>query len=172
VLTQILSAPVFVGVVDLTKCLSLIQHSTKLYLVNHASLAEELFYQLGLRQFGGYGRMRLEPAPELRALLTLAIEAEDTSKSKLSKTQIVEVSRLVCTLRPLRGYLTPRLQVIVDTLMARREMLAEYFSLSISEAGSIETLPLLLRGYTPNLDRLPLFLMRLGPQVHLLSFLS
>lgn len=26
-------------------------------------------------------------------------------------------------------------------------------------------LPLLLRGYTPNLDRLPLFLMRLGPQV-------
>ncbi len=49
--------------------------------------------------------------------------------------------------------------------MARREMLQEYFSLSISEEGLVETLPMLLRDYTPNLDKLPLFLMRLGPQV-------
>lgn len=49
--------------------------------------------------------------------------------------------------------------------MARRDMLQEYFSLKISEDGLVETLPLLLRDYTPNLDKLPLFLMRLGPQV-------
>ncbi len=49
--------------------------------------------------------------------------------------------------------------------MARREMLQEYFSLGISEEGLVETLPMLLRDYTPNLDKLPLFLMRLGPQV-------
>ena len=49
--------------------------------------------------------------------------------------------------------------------MARREMLQEYFSLTISENGLVETLPMLLRDYTPNLDKLPLFLMRLGPQV-------
>ena len=54
--------------------------------------------------------------------------------------------------------------------MARREMLQEYFSLSISEEGLVETLPLLLRDYTPNLDKLPLFLMRLGPQVRALSY--
>jgi DNA mismatch repair protein MLH1 len=49
--------------------------------------------------------------------------------------------------------------------MDRREMLLEYFSLDISETGDVKTLPHLLREYTPNLDKLPMFLMRLGPQV-------
>jgi hypothetical protein len=56
-------------------------------------------------------------------------------------------------------------QRIVDTLMGRREMLLEYFSFEISETGDIKTLPHLLREYTPNLDKLPMFLIRLGPQV-------
>ena len=46
-------------------------------------------------------------------------------------------------------------------------MLAEYFSLNITASGLVESLPLLLRDYTPNLDNLPNFLMRLGPQVGL-----
>lgn len=49
--------------------------------------------------------------------------------------------------------------------MGRREMLLEYFSFEISETGDVKTLPHLLREYTPNLDKLPMFLMRLGPQV-------
>jgi DNA mismatch repair protein MLH1 len=49
--------------------------------------------------------------------------------------------------------------------MARRDMLAEYFSFNITPTGLIESLPLLLRDYTPNLDKLPSLLMRLGPQV-------
>lgn len=44
-------------------------------------------------------------------------------------------------------------------------MLDDYFSLRINEKGELESLPLLLREYAPNLDKLPLFLMRLGPQV-------
>jgi len=46
-------------------------------------------------------------------------------------------------------------------------MLADYFSLTISESGLVMSLPLLLRDYIPNLDNLPSFLMRLGPQVFL-----
>ncbi|KAF8518047.1 hypothetical protein BU17DRAFT_66740 [Hysterangium stoloniferum] len=38
-LTEILEKHVFVGIVDLHKCLSLVQHATKLYLINHGSLA-------------------------------------------------------------------------------------------------------------------------------------
>ena len=53
----------------------------------------------------------------------------------------------------------------METLMARRDMLSEYFSLHISPEGLVETLPLLLRDFIPNLDKLPNFLMRLGPQV-------
>lgn len=46
-------------------------------------------------------------------------------------------------------------------------MLDEYFSLHITENGKVETLPMLLKGYTPNLDRLPHFLLCLGTQVSL-----
>jgi DNA mismatch repair protein MLH1 len=44
-------------------------------------------------------------------------------------------------------------------------MLSDYFALDISADGMVESLPVLLRDYTPNLDKLPNFLMRLGPQV-------
>ena len=53
-------------------------------------------------------------------------------------------------------------------LTERRDMLSEYFALDISEDGLVQSIPLLLRDYTPNLDKLPLFLMRLGPQVQFL----
>ena len=51
-------------------------------------------------------------------------------------------------------------------------MLQEYFNLGISEEGLVETLPMLLRDYTPNLDKLPLFLMRLGPQVSIALYIQ
>jgi hypothetical protein len=56
-------------------------------------------------------------------------------------------------------------QEIHDLLIDKRDMLDEYFSLSLSEEGAVETLPMLLKGYTPNLDRLPHFLLCLGTQV-------
>ncbi len=101
----------FVGIVDLNRCLSLVQHSTKLYLVNHAALAyvtfalfnsrrthckayrEELFFQLALRQFGDMTKLKLEPPPPLRKLVQIAVDAEDTTEdTKLTKAQIVDVS--------------------------------------------------------------------------------
>ncbi|KAI0372035.1 DNA mismatch repair protein MutL [Pilatotrama ljubarskyi] len=145
-LSEILTRHTFVGVVDTARCLSLVQHGTRLYLLNHGALAAELFYQLGLRQFGDIPRIRLDPPPELRTLVALAIDAEEgVEKSGMSKDDVVDR--------------------IVNVLAARRDMLQEYFSLGISADGHVETLPMLLRDYTPNLDKLPLFLMRLGPQV-------
>lgn len=41
-------------------------------------------------------------------------------------------------------------------------MLAEYFSFGVTEDGKVESLPSLLEGYTPDLCRLPAFLMRVG----------
>ncbi|RXW17653.1 hypothetical protein EST38_g8206 [Candolleomyces aberdarensis] len=155
-LTEIFEKHTFVGIVDLEKCLSIIQHSTNLYVVNHASVAEELFYQLGLRQFGDMSRLKLEPPPQLRELLEIAVDAEDTSSTKLSKDQIVESY----------SHETVSIQKIHDLLVTRREMLTEYFSFDISEDGRVLSLPLLLRDYIPNLDNLPSFLMRLGPQVN------
>jgi DNA mismatch repair protein MLH1 len=56
-------------------------------------------------------------------------------------------------------------QVIYQLVVSKRELIKEYFNMDISEKGVVESIPLLLRRYTPDLDRLPLFLMRLGPQV-------
>lgn len=64
------------------------------------------------------------------------------------------------------------LQRIVEVITARREMLKDYFLLEITEDGFVESLPLLLKGYVPNLDKLPLFLMRLGPQVRRPAFIK
>lgn len=44
-------------------------------------------------------------------------------------------------------------------------MLDEYFAIKLDKDGLVCEIPLLLRDYKPNLDKLPLLLMRLGPQV-------
>ncbi|KAI0249724.1 DNA mismatch repair protein [Lactifluus subvellereus] len=129
-LTEILQKHVFVGVVDLVRELSVVQVMTKLYLVNHGALAEELLYQLGLRQFGNLPRLKLDPPAPLRPLITLAVDTEqNTELSKLTKPQIVDS--------------------ITHTLISRRDMLREYFSLA-------SPLPVLIQDFTPNLDKLPL----------------
>jgi hypothetical protein len=47
---------------------------------------------LGVRQFGDFSRIKLEPPPSLRSLLEIAVEADETTvKSQLSKTEIVDV---------------------------------------------------------------------------------
>jgi DNA mismatch repair protein Mlh1 C-terminus len=46
-------------------------------------------------------------------------------------------------------------------------MLNEYFALEITEDGNLVTIPLLLKGYTPSLAKLPSFILRLGPNVSL-----
>lgn len=149
-LTEIIRNHTFVGIVDDVHCLSLIQHNTKLYLVNHAALAEEMFYQLALMQFSGYKRLRLDPPPPLHTLLKLAVDAEaDTERTGLGKNEIVDR--------------------IAKSLVDQREMLSEYFALDISDSGDISTLPHLLKEYTPDLNKLPTFLMRLGPQVNWIS---
>ncbi|KAL8279423.1 hypothetical protein RQP46_008235 [Phenoliferia psychrophenolica] len=145
-LDTIVKNHIFVGVADLGGSLSMLQHQTKLYLVNHASLAEELFYQLGLRQFGRFVRIKLKPSPPLKDLVRLAVERDaGSSSAPMSKDAIVE-----------RVY---------ETLTSSRAMLDEYFSFGLNDAGEIESLPLILPGYTPSLNKLPLFLIRIGVHV-------
>lgn len=82
----------FVGTVDLDTGRSLLQHGTKLYLVDHNQLSEELFYQLALRQFSKLGRLQLKPAPRLRDLLQIAVENEESvSEAGVSPSEIVDV---------------------------------------------------------------------------------
>ena len=124
--------------------------------------SDEHFYQLGLRQFGAFNKIRFDPPPGLEELLRMAADNEPgISENGLQMNEVVAVGIVQAKCPMLKN----RNQRISNLLLYQREMLDEYFSLGISETGSIETLPLLLRGYTPNLDRLPHFLLCLGTQV-------
>jgi len=145
-LSEVIADVAYIGIVDLARSITLVQHSTKLYLINHSTLAEELFYQLGTRQFGDFGKLHLDPPPSIRSLLELSVPCENgISEAGLTVGSVIDT--------------------ITALLIDQREMLQEYFAMNITENGNVESLPLLLSNYTPNLDRLPLFLMRLGPQV-------
>lgn len=64
---------------------------------------------------------------------------------------------IVCTLTT---------QSIAKLLLEKSEMIDEYFSISLTPSGAIESIPMLLKGYTPDLDRLPNFLLCLGTRVN------
>jgi hypothetical protein len=57
------------------------------------------------------------------------------------------------------------IQAIEQVLMDKRVMLRDYFSLEINDDGGLVSIPLLLKGYSPPLGKLPMFLLRLGPNV-------
>lgn len=88
----------------------------------------------------------MKPAPPLRDLIRLAVEHEDNRPESISMTSEEIIER------------------IYSTLMEKRSMLDEYFSFEISDEGKIESLPLVLPGYTPSLNKLPLCKSRFLPR--------
>lgn len=136
----------FVGCVS--KELALIQHQTKLYLVNTFKLSRELFYQLLLLDFGNFGAIRLsEPAP----LYDLAMMAFDLQESGWT---------------PADGKKEDLATYVTDFLKSKREMLEEYFALEIDTDGNLCTIPMLLENYVPPLEGLPMYILRLSTEVN------
>ncbi|XP_070566210.1 DNA mismatch repair protein Mlh1-like [Ptychodera flava] len=127
--------------------LALMQHQTKLYLVNTTKVSQEFFYQQMIFDFGNFGILRLSsPAP----LYELAIMALESSESGWEESD---------------GPKEELAQYIVDFLKSKAEMLQDYFSMEIDEDGQLCTLPLLLDNYIPPLEGLPLFILRLATEV-------
>ncbi|WFD07959.1 DNA mismatch repair protein Mlh1 [Malassezia vespertilionis] len=152
-LTNVLQHHTFVGVVDLEKALTLVQHGTQLYLVNHAAVIEAFAYELALRQFGSYTSVALDPAPKLWDLIALGYDAEDAAEAKaalsLSREEVVDR--------------------ITKRLTDHAEMLHEYFAIHIDPVQkTLVSVPAILpqqAGAGVVLERLPTLLFRLGPQV-------
>ncbi|KAI1610779.1 DNA mismatch repair protein MLH1 [Exophiala viscosa] len=147
-LTEVFASLTYVGIVDSNRRLAAMQSGVKLYLVDYGMTANEFFYQVGLTDFGNFGRIQLQPPPSLRELLEIAAQHQietDSACADLDKQQVV--------------------QKVYDQLMSRRQMMSEYFSVEISEDGFVESIPLLLKGYMPCMAKLPTFLLRLGPFV-------
>ena len=150
---QILSDMTFVGVVN--REMSLIQYQTELYLTNTKKLSEELFYQICLFNFGNFGYLKLEEPILLKELGLMGLESpeadwtpDDGPKDKLASR---------CG----------------KFLYAKSSMLDDYFSIKIVKREDVdgndefylETLPMLIENYEPDLIDLPVFIIRLATEV-------
>ncbi|KAJ1833134.1 DNA mismatch repair protein [Coemansia sp. RSA 2711] len=139
-LTQILSEHTFVGFVDDRR--ALIQHQTRLYMVNYCRISYHLFYHRCIFDFMNYGRLILQPAPSIYDLALMAatelggIDAEKAASDVLSR--------------------------FTDS----QEMLEEYYHIKVSDTGTIESLPMVIRDYSPDYDKLPLFLYKAATSVN------
>ncbi|KAI1806204.1 DNA mismatch repair protein [Daldinia bambusicola] len=148
-LTEVFANHTFVGIVDERRRLAAIQGGVKLFLVDYGRACFEYFYQVGLTDFGNFGVIKFQPALDLHEVLKVAAEQEKTAASDDDEFEVDEV-----------------VDTVAEQLIERREMLLEYFSLEISPAGELLSIPLLLKGYTPSMAKLPQFLLRLGPYVN------
>ena len=94
---------------------ALMQHSTKLYLVDTSALSRQLFYQIVLYDFGNFGRLRLSEAAPLQELALLALNSADSgwTESDGPKDELA--------------------QYVVELLVSKAEMLDDYFSIQISQ---------------------------------------
>ncbi|KZL87916.1 dna mismatch repair protein, partial [Colletotrichum incanum] len=148
-LTEIFANHTFVGIVDERRRLAAIQGGIKLYLIDYGRTCYEYCYQVGLTDFGNFGTIRFTPVLDLRQLLRVGAEIEKNNIE--SPDEDFDVDDVV--------------EKVAAQLIERREMLSEYFSLEVSPAGELLSIPLLIKGYTPAMVKLPRFLLRLGPCV-------
>ncbi|XP_033957186.1 DNA mismatch repair protein Mlh1 isoform X2 [Pseudochaenichthys georgianus] len=125
---------------------TLIQHHTKLYLLNTTKLSQELFYQILIYDFGNFGVLRLSTPAPLYDLAMLALDSEESGWTEDDG--------------PKEGLA----QYIVDFLKKKTEMLGDYFSVEIDQEGNLTGLPLLLDKYTPVMEGLPMFILRLATE--------
>jgi len=149
-LTDVFANHTFVGIVDERRRLAAIQAGVKLYLIDYGRTCFEYFYQLGLTDFGNFGVIRMNPPLDLREILSIAAEQEREKAG--AEGDDLDVDEIV--------------ELVVNQLVERREMLLEYFSFEVSPTGELLAIPLLIKGYTPALVKLPQFLLRLGPHVN------
>ncbi|KAK1172314.1 DNA mismatch repair protein Mlh1-like isoform X1 [Acipenser oxyrinchus oxyrinchus] len=127
---------------------ALIQHQTKLYLLNTTKLSQELFYQILIYDFGNFGVLRLSTPAPLYDLAMLALESPESGWTEEDG--------------PKEGLA----QYILEFLKKKSEMLYDYFSMEIDEEGNLAGLPLLLDNYIPALEGLPMFILRLATEIN------
>ncbi|XP_039592376.1 DNA mismatch repair protein Mlh1 isoform X2 [Polypterus senegalus] len=127
---------------------ALIQHQTKLYLVNTSKLSQELFFQILIYDFGNFGVLKLSTPAPLYELAMLALESAESGWTEEDG--------------PKEGLA----EYIVAFLKKKSEMLQDYFSMEIDEEGNLTGIPLLLDNFIPALEGLPLFILRLATEVN------
>jgi DNA mismatch repair protein MLH1 len=152
----ILKNNTFVGIVDCYY--SLVQHGTKLHLVDHSHLLRDMYYQLALRKFAEMDYYRLSSVVPLDAFLHAAL-SEEVESGRLDANS-ANPSSGPC---PGPGGLEAMATAAANLLVSKAPLLEEYFNIRIdAEQRTLTALPVLLRGVTPLPEELPSFLLTLA----------
>ncbi|GAB2217520.1 hypothetical protein Drorol1_Dr00000717 [Drosera rotundifolia] len=136
----------YVGMAD--DLLVLLQYNTHLYLANVRNLSKELMYQQVLRRFAHFNAIQLSNPAPLCDLIKLALKEEDLLDCQEDddlRQKIAEMN--------------------TELLQEKAEMLDEYFCIKIDPQGNLSRLPVVLDQYTPDMDRVPEFILCLGNDV-------
>ncbi|XP_010543732.1 PREDICTED: DNA mismatch repair protein MLH1 [Tarenaya hassleriana] len=147
-LLDIVKNSTYVGMAD--DIFALVQYNTHLYLANVVNLSKELMYQQTIRRFAHFNGIQLsDPAP-LSELILLALKEEDLDPGNDEeddlKKKIAEMN--------------------TELLKEKSEMLEEYFGINIDSDGNLSRIPIVLDQYTPDMDRVPEFVLCLGNDVN------
>ncbi|CAO3701060.1 unnamed protein product [Rhizopus stolonifer] len=110
-------------------------YKDKCYLMNPSVISEEFFYQIIIRQFGHFGSLTLSTPIPLYECFTLFTQDEE------------------------------ELAHLQKTIINQREILDNYFKLSINLDGQIKSLPMLADNYVPSFDKFPFLLYNIATQV-------
>ncbi|GER27566.1 DNA mismatch repair protein MLH1 [Striga asiatica] len=138
----------YIGMAD--DVFALLQHNTHLYLANVVNLSKELMYQQVLRRFAHFTAIQLsDPAP-LPELIMLALKEDDFDAEGNENDDLKEKIAEMNT----------------ELIKQKAEMLEEYFGIYIDPNGNLSRLPIILDQYTPDMDRVPEFVLCLGNDVN------
>ena len=144
-LRDLISNHTYVGCAD--REFALIQHNTKLYVVNLPSLSKHFFYQIILRKFGHLPALKLNPPVNIKEMVLLALDQPE------------------CGWIEADGEKEDLADKAVEVLVEKAEMLDDYFSMEIDQDANLISLPLLLDGYVPCFSGIPMLLLRLTTDV-------
>lgn len=146
-LQDIIKYCTYIGMAD--DVFALLQHNTHLYLVNVVNLSKELMYQQVLCRFAHFNAIQISNPVPLKELIMLALKEEDLDQQCNENDDLKEKIA----------------EMNMELLKQKSEMLNEYFSLSIDLDGNLSRLPVILDQYTPDMDRVPEFILCLGNDI-------
>lgn len=136
----------FVGVASETK--ALVQCENILYLCDTQQLCLELFYQQSVLNFDNFSSFEFEQPLSIRELALIGFDMKECKWEETDgrKEDLAEQVKMI--------------------LSEQRDILKEYFSITINASGELETLPIIIPSYLPLMAHLPLFIIRLACEVN------
>ncbi|XP_054812223.1 DNA mismatch repair protein MLH1 [Prosopis cineraria] len=157
----------YIGMAD--DVFALLQYNTHLYLANVVNLSKELMYQQVLSRFEHFNAIQLsDPAP-LKDLIMLALKEEDLDSESAPLKDLITLTLKEEDLESesienddLKEKIA---EMNTDLLKQKAEMLEFHFCIHIDKLGNLSRLPVILDQYTPDMDRIPEFVLCLGNDV-------